>query len=133
MNRPVLGVLLSMLLAGCGGASASQPAASGSPSAPPQSIKIAHSSTGATMMPIQIAQASGAYAANGLSVEPILGPNGITALIAGDVQAAVTSTEDIISADLGGADLIIVGVMLPYIGQDVIARPEIKSMADLKG
>lgn len=120
---------LSLAAASCGGSA--EPAAS--VSAPPAPIKIAHSSTGATMMPVEIARASGAYARNGLAVEPILGPNGVTALIAGDVQASLTSTEDIVSADLGGADLVIVAVMLPYIGQDLIVRPEIKTMADLKG
>jgi NitT/TauT family transport system substrate-binding protein len=148
LRLSALPAVVALVLVACGGGS--QSAASGTApsastaapaaktagsaaSAPPATIKIAHSSTGATMMPIEIARASGAYARNGLSVQAVQMPNGVTALVAGDVQASVTSTEDIISADLGGADLVIVGVMLPYIGQDLIARPEIKTMSDLKG
>jgi ABC-type nitrate/sulfonate/bicarbonate transport system substrate-binding protein len=103
------------------------------PTSAPTHIAISYSSTGPTMMPVEVAKRTGGYAQNGLDPEFILGPNGIPALIAGEVQFAFTSTEDMASADLAGADLVIVGTMLPYIGQDFIVRPEITTMADLQG
>jgi NitT/TauT family transport system substrate-binding protein len=117
--------LLLAALAACGGASA--------PAQSRQHIVIGYSSAAPTMMPVQIANATGAYLRNGLDPEFIFGPDGIKGVISGDIQATVTSTEEVINADTGGADLQIVAVMQPNVGQDFLVRPEIKTMADLKG
>lgn len=80
-----------------------------------------------------VAKEAGIFAKNGLDVSPIVGPSGIAALIANDIQIATTSGEAALLADLGGADLELVAYGAPYLQQDFVVRPEIKTMADLKG
>jgi NitT/TauT family transport system substrate-binding protein len=129
---PVLLGLLT-LLAGCGGAAAPQTPAASSAPAKAAKLAIAYSSVSYAQIALPVAKETGILARDGLDADFVLGPNGVPALIAGEVQAAVTSTEELISADLGGADLITVATMVPYLQHRLLVRPEIKTMADLKG
>ncbi len=131
-----LAAFCALLLSACGGAAAPQsagPSGSASASAAPTKLNISYSSVSYAQIALPVAQETGILAKNGLTAEFVLGPNGVPALIAGDVQATVTSTEELISADLGGADLITVATMVPYLQHRLLVRPEIHTMADVKG
>ncbi|HEX6511642.1 MAG TPA: ABC transporter substrate-binding protein, partial [Chloroflexota bacterium] len=60
-------------------------------------------------------------------------PNAIKAVIAGDIQFASVGSSASVQADLGGANLVLVATGSPGLGFRLYARPEIKSVADLKG
>lgn len=82
---------------------------------------------------VAVAIDAGLFAKHGLEVSTVMGSNSIPALLSREVQIASTSGEAAILANLGGASLEIVASGAPYLLQDFIVRPEIGSMADLKG
>jgi NitT/TauT family transport system substrate-binding protein len=123
--------LAGLLLAACGGAA--QPAAAPASSAAPAKLVMSYSSVSYAQIALPVALETGIFAKNGLEAEFIFGPNGVPALIAGEVQATVTSTEELVSADLAGADLVSIATMVPYLQHKLMVRPEIKTMADVKG
>ncbi len=143
------GLLASLTLAGCGASQAgsaagtSASAAAQASSAPASAVSakpsgltkfvLSYSSVSYSQNAILVAKEAGLMAQNGIDLQLVFGPNGIPAQIAGDVQGSVTSTEEVVSAVAGGADLAIVATFLPYMQQDFLVRPEIKTMADLKG
>jgi ABC-type nitrate/sulfonate/bicarbonate transport system substrate-binding protein len=156
--RNISWLLLTLGLAGCGGAtapasisagpatSAKPPASTAAPSsaASPSTtkpsglipLKIAYSSLSAMGLPFQLAQDTGIFAKYGISGEPIYtagSPNSIKAVIAGDIQFASVGSSASIQANLGGATLVLVATGSPGLAFRLYARPEIKTVADLKG
>lgn len=131
--RATAAVSAALLLAACG--SSAQPNASNPAAAPasPQKIRTIFGSVNYAQMMVPLALDTGLFTANGLDVEVIQAGNAIPALIANEAQVVVTSSEDIISANEGGANLAIVGTISPYAQLKLMARPEIKTVADLKG
>lgn len=121
--------LLVISLAACtAGAPATAPSASA-----PAKLNVSYSSISFAQIALPVADETGILAKNGLQIQLTLSSNGVPSLLSGEVQAAVTSAEEIILADLGGADLISVGAMVPYLQHRLLVRPEIKTAADLKG
>jgi len=55
------------------------------------------------------------------------------ALVAGSVQISPIATPSVISADLAGADMVILAHTMPGVVQSLMVRPEIKRAEDLKG
>jgi ABC-type nitrate/sulfonate/bicarbonate transport system substrate-binding protein len=113
-------------------------AACASPSAAPKpssltKLTVSLSSISYPQLAIVVAKDAGIFAKNGLDVEYILGPNGLKAEVAGDVQIAISSAEEVILADQAGGNLILAASGIPYLVLDFLVRPEIKSVADLKG
>ncbi len=125
-----LSLILAGLLAACGGAQQASPA-SAAPSI--QHIRIAYSSASFAQIAALVAQDMGIFRSHGLDAEFILGPNGTPALIAGDVEVSMGSTEEIVAADEAGAHLETVATMVPFLQHSILARPEIKTIQDLKG
>jgi ABC-type nitrate/sulfonate/bicarbonate transport system substrate-binding protein len=119
------GVVAMALLAACGGTAAA-------PSAPTK-INVSFSSISYSQVAIPAAKDLGIFDKNGLDATLIFGSTGIPAMLAGEVQVASTSTEEVIAADLGGGDLEIVATQGAVMQHKLIVRPEIKTMADLKG
>ncbi len=128
MNRCLLLACLAAVLAlpGCGRPAAPAPSA-------PQKLNVSFSSASYAQIALPVAKESGTFDRNGLDVTLVFGSNGIPAMIAGEVQVASTSTEEVILADLGGADLEIVATQNTFMRHKVVVRPEIKTFADLKG
>ena len=118
-----------LVLSACG-LSLGQPAATPTPAV--QHIKIAISSASYAQIAAPVAQETGIFRKNGIEAEFVFGPNGTSALIAGEVQASMGATEEIVTADEGGANLESVASLVPYLQHVVMARPEIKTVADLK-
>ena len=122
-------VSLLALLAACGGTA---------PTAAPASsalthLNIAYSSVSYAQIALPVAEETGIFAKNGLDATFEFGPNGTPALLANQVQVDVTSPEELILADLGGANIVTLGAMVPYLQHKFMVRSEIKSVADLKG
>jgi len=87
-------------------------------------------------LPNEVAVDTGIFARNGLNAEVLYiagSPNTIKATIAGDVQFASVGTSASVQADLGGANLIAVATGSPGLAFRLYSRPEINSVADLKG
>src|SRR5215472_17704257 len=55
------------------------------------------------------------------------------AMIGGSIQVAPIATPTVITADLAGADLVILSHTLPGVIHAMVAKPEIKRIEDLKG
>jgi NitT/TauT family transport system substrate-binding protein len=131
-----LACLVALLGACAPGGRAPPPASPGAPSAAPppavQRLTVAFSSVSFAQIALPVAQETGIFERNGLAVDLVLGPNGLPALIAGEVQMAVASAEDAALARLGGADVVMVGVLVPYLQHKFMVRPEIQTAADLR-
>jgi NitT/TauT family transport system substrate-binding protein len=77
----------------------------------------------------------GLYAQNGLDVELqyIASTNAMAALLAGQVQLAVTGGSEAINANANGSEVVVILNTTPVYGTFLETRPEIKTAADLKG
>lgn len=82
------------------------------------------------------AKEAGLFEKHGLDAEVIvMQGSGIAsrALVAGSVQISPIATPTVISADLAGADMVILAHTMPGVVQSLVVRPEIKRAEDLKG
>jgi NitT/TauT family transport system substrate-binding protein len=122
-----LGAALGLVACGA----AVQPSASSAPA--PQKIRTIFGSVNYAQMLVPLALDTGLFQRNGLDAEVIQAGNALPALIANEAQIVVTSSEDIITADEAGANLAIVGTISPYAQLKLLVRPEIATVADLKG
>lgn len=132
---------------GSGAQPAAQPAAS-SPAAstpapgvplsqggPLQKIAVGYLALNATQLPSWVAKDEGIFQKNGLDVTLNYLPTSSSptaALLSGQVQFLVTA-EQVIEADLNGADLVYVAAPTQTIFFSLYVNPSIKSAADLKG
>jgi NitT/TauT family transport system substrate-binding protein len=127
-RRAGAALALAWGLAACGSA---QPSAA--PKAPLQKVTVNVSSFSYQHLKAVLAKEAGLFAKNGLDVDVVTGNSGIPAAIAGEVQIVTTSGEAAILSNVGGSDLELVANGAPYLLQDFLVRPEIGSMADLRG
>ena len=124
----VVGAASALLVAACG----IVPLAAPTPTPAVQHLKIALSSASYAQIAAPVAQETGIFKKHGLDAEFVFGPNGAAALIAGEVQVSMTATEEIVAADESGAKLETVATFVPYLQHVIMARPEIKTVADLR-
>lgn len=75
------------------------------------------------------------YERNGLDVDLqyIASTNAMAALLAGQVQLAVTGGSEAINANANGSDVVVIATTTPVYATFLETRPEIKTAADLKG
>jgi NitT/TauT family transport system substrate-binding protein len=137
---------LAMVASACGGgttapsptptpAAATTAAATASPTFKPVSLKVSHPDGGGHM-PLFYARDKGIFAKYGLTVELLPlggGAPSTAALIAGQIDIADTSGSTILSAVAAGADLVTVAVLVPTYPYVLMASPDVKANADLKG
>jgi NitT/TauT family transport system substrate-binding protein len=118
-------------------------------SAPPVATAVPAAPTPSTATPLAIAYSNliidntsywsakefGLYAQNGLSVDLqyIASTNAMAALLAGQVQLAVTGGSEAINANANGSDVVVIANTTPVYATFLETRPEIKTAADLKG
>ncbi len=135
---------LAVLLAGCGGAA---PVASVAASSAPFASKPAASAAGLTKLNASytalssttalpwIAKGAGLFEKQGLDVSlDFLSPATLTAgLVSGSVDIGYGSPGSVAAADAHGGDLVILGATYEGSIFSIVARPEIKGLADLKG
>jgi ABC-type nitrate/sulfonate/bicarbonate transport system substrate-binding protein len=102
-------------------------------------VRIGSSSSGVSPNngAIYAAELKGLFKKHGIEVEVIeIGggaARGVSALVAGDIQFLAGGGAAAISAALKGADLVLVASVLNKGIQRVMARPDVKSPAELKG
>jgi NitT/TauT family transport system substrate-binding protein len=89
-----------------------------------------------TQLPIWAAKDGGFFTKNGLDVEVILmrgGPLNTLALLSGQMQISSSGAESVVAARTEGADLVLLACPADIDPVYLIARPEFKKPADLKG
>lgn len=140
MGRLVpFGLIAALVLAACGGppvgAPGSASAAAASPTPVPVKLTVSYSNVIASNLPVWVAKEAGIFKKNGLDVDVQLieSTKGIAALLSGDVKFAHIGGSEVLSASVGGAELVIVGGTVPVWPYVLIVAPDIKKPEDLKG
>lgn len=98
-------------------------------------LRISYSAINATQAFLWVAQEKGIFAKHGLDGELLYinsGTMNIAALVGGSVQIAGGGPVSI-EARLRGVKLTILGNPLPWLASNLVAHPDIKSIADLPG
>ena len=139
-------VVAAVIAGGCtGGANVSgaAPSASAPPvpatataSTAPTTMSVGYSSVSGDKLPIFVAADAGIFKANGLIVDPqaINGSQeAIAALLSGQATVAQIAAADALSAEAGGADLLIVGIITPVYPYHLFVQKGITTLNDLKG
>src|SRR5262249_13644115 len=136
--RAIVGGLLAIviLVTGCaapGTSSPPQQAAAPAAAEPAGLQKVTVMGTNITFAQIAtpVAKEAGMFDKYGLAVEVMFGPRSIAALMAGEVQFGA-GVDDVVAANLSGADLAVIATMVPYVQHKYMTRPEIQTIADLK-
>lgn len=98
-------------------------------------LSIAYSNLIVDNTPYWSAREFGVYERNGLDVDLqyIASTNAMAALLAGQVQLAVTGGSEAINANANGSDVVVIATTTPVYATFLETRPEIKTAADLKG
>ena len=99
-------------------------------------IRISQSAVNTRSAILWIAQGQGLFAKNGLEVETIYLRSSnlqMAAMATGDVQFASSGGAPVLSAVSGGQDLKIVASPSNRLAYDVVVRPEIREVRDLRG
>ncbi len=123
MKRPMLGIVLILLFA-----------ATAAPGA--DRMRIAYSSISGAYVGIWVAHEAGLFAAEGLDDQLIFIPSATQlaqVTVAGDVDIASLGGGPMMAAVLSGADLKAIGNNVNKLIFSIHARPEVKSMEDLRG
>jgi ABC-type nitrate/sulfonate/bicarbonate transport system substrate-binding protein len=99
-------------------------------------IRLSQSNVGVTAGPLWIATTQGIAKKYGLDLEPVYVRNStiqMMALTTGEVQLSHTGGAPTLSAAAAGHDLKIVATFGQGVYWDIVAKPEIKSMGELRG
>jgi NitT/TauT family transport system substrate-binding protein len=125
-----------------GGTSASAPApaaAAGdaSPAAPALvPMRFGLNTPTANITPAWVAKDEGYFAKYGIDAELVPIPGGeriVTALVSGEIPITALASTALLTASLGGADLVFLGSWANQLRYGLYARPEIASVRDLRG
>lgn len=102
---------------------------------PTRPLRVAYLSTSATMAPVWMAKETGALAKEGLDHEILTmqSTSAIPALIANEIDVVEVSAAPVLTASLRGLDVTFVAGLLNTMIWDFYARPEIKTVEQLKG
>src|SRR5215469_17792483 len=108
------------------------------PPASSQELRRVHygTSTSISHLPVWVAKDAGYFAKNGLNVEPvqIRGGSLITmAIMSGQLQFSGVGAASVVAARIEGGDVVLLACPVNSDPVYLIARPEIKSAAELKG
>ncbi len=117
-------------------AAANPTAAAGNAAGPGTKLKAAYTAISATQSPLWVALESGVFPKYGLDVEAPYIATSTTltaAMLSGEVNIAVAAEEAVVSADLNGADLVMLAGGTNRLVFSVYAKPDIQSVQDLKG
>ncbi|HVR89087.1 MAG TPA: ABC transporter substrate-binding protein [Candidatus Limnocylindria bacterium] len=137
-------LVLATVAAACGGAGTTAPAPTSGGSAGPSAaatarpvvrLVVGYSEIYEGELPVWAAFEAGIFKANGLDVDLryTASTTGIAALLAGETQVFQGGGSETLSAVVGGADLIVIGNVVPVYPYTFVVPAEIKTLADLKG
>jgi NitT/TauT family transport system substrate-binding protein len=104
--------------------------------APSTKISMGFAAMNARVTPLWAAKEEGFFAKYGIDGEPVFvrgAPTLNAALLSGDLQAGYTGGTAVMGAAVGGADLKILAVLTNKVTYDLVARPSIKRIEDLRG
>ncbi|MGZ8531715.1 MAG: ABC transporter substrate-binding protein [Candidatus Binatia bacterium] len=104
--------------------------------AEPIKLTVGYSPISAATLPFFIAVEERLFQKHGLEVVPVFfggSPLINAAMMAGEFPIGLTGGAGIISSQLAGSDLTVIGSYLQVLTIDGMARPGIKSIEDLKG
>jgi ABC-type nitrate/sulfonate/bicarbonate transport system substrate-binding protein len=99
-------------------------------------VRILYSSVNPHALLVSIAEKRGLYAKYGLSSVLVYVPGGSTAiqaLVSGDADLAQLTGAPGVAANLRGADILYIAMSDDRMGYQLVTRPEIKRVSDLKG
>jgi ABC-type nitrate/sulfonate/bicarbonate transport system substrate-binding protein len=99
-------------------------------------IRLSQSNVGVTALPLWIAASQGLFKKYGVDVEPVYVRNStiqMMALTTGEVQLSHTGGAPTLSAAAAGHDLKIVATFGQGVYWDIVAKPEIKTVEELRG
>ena len=103
-------------------------------SAQEMSLRAVYNALSGVMAPIWVGQEAALFTKHGVNVDLkyLAATTAVQGMVGGGEEVGLVGNQGI-DAKLEGADLIYVASCLPVFVFQVYARPEIKSMADLKG
>jgi ABC-type nitrate/sulfonate/bicarbonate transport system substrate-binding protein len=104
--------------------------------AAPAKLVIGYAATTARLMPLWIAQDQGFFTKYGIESEPVMlrgGTTLVTGLASGDVQIGRTAGAAVLSAVGAGHDLKMLATFSSRNSYDVVVRPNIKRVEDIRG
>ncbi len=104
--------------------------------AAPSKLVIGYASVTPRGMPLWIAKEQGFFAKYGIDSEPVLLRGGtvlVTGLAAGDVQIGRTAGAAVLSAVAAGHEIKMLATFSSRNSYDVVVRPNIKKVEDLRG
>jgi NitT/TauT family transport system substrate-binding protein len=99
-------------------------------------IRIAYSSINPHALLVSLAERRGLYAKYGLSSVVVYIPGGSTvvqAMVSGDIDLGQLTGPPGVTANLRGADITYIAMTDDRMGYQLATRPEIKSIAEMKG
>jgi len=106
----------------------------GAGSAPTKMI-VAYASISPRVAPLWVAQEQGFFKKNGIEAELIFvrgAPTLVAALTSGDMDIGYTGGTAVLGASAAGIDLKILAVLTNRVTYDLVARPDIKRVEDLR-
>jgi NitT/TauT family transport system substrate-binding protein len=115
---------------------AAAPANSVAPPAAPVFLRIGLNTPGASVTPFWIAREQGFFAQHGIDAELLVIPGGerlMAAMIAGDLGIATIAAPALLTAVIGGADVVLLASYTNQVRFRLLGRPEIGSVRDLRG
>ena len=101
-----------------------------------QKLMVGYSGVTAIQAPFWIMKDAGYFKQEGLDADLIYIASSSTmaqAMLAGEVAISTTNSQAVVDIGLQGGDLVAVGAIVNFVALYVIAAPEIKSVADLRG
>ena len=104
--------------------------------AAPAKVRLSQSNVGVSAAPLWFAVQNGLFKKNGVEVEPIYVRNStiqVMALTTGEVQLSHTGGAPTLNAAATGHDLKIVATFTHEVYWDIVSRPDVKSMEELRG
>ncbi len=99
-------------------------------------IVIGYAAVNARVCPLWAAKEQGFFAKYNIDADPIFirtAPTLVAALSSGDINLGYTGGTAVVGADAGGADLKVLASFTNRVTYDLVVRPGIKSIEDLKG
>src|SRR6266545_824420 len=97
---------------------------------------VGYASMSSVATTLWVAQEKGFFTKNGIDVQSVFIPGSptlIASINTGDVHMAYTGGTATLGAAVGGLDMRIIAAFANSIQTDLVARPEIKTAADMKG
>lgn len=144
-------MLVAILVAACGGQTKQTPASSSTspssstqtaqPAEPPKKLepiklKVGISGISINYVHFWVAEKKGFFKEEGLELSTVSfdgGPPTVQAMIAGEIPVAISSALEAMACVLEGCDVKVVSTFVPYSPYQLLAKPTIKTAADMKG